>query len=54
MKNLSSALHLSVAALLALSCITSAIDDPTNIVPIWSQAILCAINVFMGVVRLGN
>ena len=54
MKNLASALHFSVAALLALSCITNAIGDPTNIVPIWSQTILCAINVFMGVVRLGN
>ena len=54
MKNLASALYFSVAALLALSCITNAIGDPTNRVSIWSQAILCAINVFMGVVRLGN
>ena len=54
MKNLASALYFSVAVLLALGCITSAIDDPTNIVSIRSQAIVCAINVFMGVVRLGN
>ena len=51
MKNLASALYFSVATLLALSCIKSMIIDSAGEVVIVSQTILCAINVFMGVIR---
>ena len=51
MKRLASAIYFSVATLLALGCIQSMVTDSAGVVAIVSQAILCAINVFMGVAR---